>query len=80
MPDESLPHDPHRLVEGRRDIRAQTLDERDSSAPVAAGQSVSADEIVERPEERAPSIRSSAPLQPPRSVALYIDGEALIIV
>ncbi|MTW23059.1 NYN domain-containing protein [Allochromatium palmeri] len=50
-------------------------DERASSAPVVAGESVPADEIVERPEERSPVAKRIIPLQPPRSVALYIDGD-----
>ena len=43
------------------------------STPVVAGES--AGKLAERPEGCAPAIEIMAPLQPPRSVALYIDGD-----
>ncbi|BCU08370.1 NYN domain-containing protein [Allochromatium tepidum] len=50
-------------------------DKRASSAPVMADESVPADERTERPDTLAPPVLPSGPLQPPRSVALYIDGD-----
>jgi hypothetical protein len=50
-------------------------DERASSAPVVADESVPADELTERPDTLAPPVLPNVPLQPPRSVALYIDGD-----
>ncbi|ADC64142.1 NYN domain-containing protein [Allochromatium vinosum] len=50
-------------------------DERASSAPVVADESVPADELTERPDALAPPVLPITPLQPPRSVALYIDGD-----
>ena len=43
-------------------------------APVVADESASADALTARPEALTP-VRPGAPLQPPRSVALYIDGD-----
>jgi hypothetical protein len=50
-------------------------DERASSAPVMADESVPADELTEHPDTLAPPVLPNVPLQPPRAVALYIDGD-----